>query len=167
MGLKRNGAKQSLLFCNEITGKSLDSRWMLLDNAPPYAPVAQLDRVPGYEPGGRRFESFRARHLHKKASAKAGAFFISASVKVRTSSGKQCSKAPGGAHNIHSAVILYGVSIKADAMHRLFCLPVELRPSHRPTGITFSELIESHPMNFEPTASAEHGFGIDNARQSP
>jgi hypothetical protein len=28
-----------------------------------YAPVAQLDRVPGYEPGGRRFESFRARHL--------------------------------------------------------------------------------------------------------
>ncbi len=27
------------------------------------APVAQLDRVPGYEPGGRRFESFRARHL--------------------------------------------------------------------------------------------------------
>ena len=28
-----------------------------------HAPVAQLDRVPGYEPGGRRFESFRARHL--------------------------------------------------------------------------------------------------------
>ena len=27
------------------------------------APVAQLDRVPGYEPGGRRFESFRARHI--------------------------------------------------------------------------------------------------------
>ena len=26
------------------------------------APVAQLDRVPGYELGGRRFESFRARH---------------------------------------------------------------------------------------------------------
>ena len=24
--------------------------------------VAQLDRVPGYEPGGRRFESSRARH---------------------------------------------------------------------------------------------------------
>ena len=31
---------------------------------PPKAPVAQLDRVPGYEPGGRRFESFRARHLN-------------------------------------------------------------------------------------------------------
>src|SRR4051812_964651 len=26
------------------------------------APVAQLDRVLGYEPRGRRFESFRARH---------------------------------------------------------------------------------------------------------
>ncbi|MBM2829474.1 MAG: hypothetical protein HW411_264 [Gammaproteobacteria bacterium] len=29
------------------------------------APVAQLDRVPGYEPGGRRFESVRARHLSR------------------------------------------------------------------------------------------------------
>ncbi len=28
-----------------------------------YAPVAQLDRVPGYELGGRRFESFRAYHF--------------------------------------------------------------------------------------------------------
>ena len=27
------------------------------------APVAQLDRVPGYEPGGRTFESFQARHF--------------------------------------------------------------------------------------------------------
>src|SRR6185295_12064383 len=27
-----------------------------------YAPVAQLDRAPDYESGGRRFESFRARH---------------------------------------------------------------------------------------------------------
>ena len=27
------------------------------------APVAQLDRVPGYEPVGREFESLRARHL--------------------------------------------------------------------------------------------------------
>jgi hypothetical protein len=25
-----------------------------------YAPVAQLDRAPGYEPGGREFESLRA-----------------------------------------------------------------------------------------------------------
>ena len=28
-----------------------------------HAPVAQLDRAPGYEPGGRTFESCRARHL--------------------------------------------------------------------------------------------------------
>ncbi len=28
----------------------------------PFAPVAQLDRAPGYEPGGREFESLRARH---------------------------------------------------------------------------------------------------------
>ena len=28
-----------------------------------YAPVAQLDRVPGYELGGREFESLRARYL--------------------------------------------------------------------------------------------------------
>ena len=27
-----------------------------------YAPVAQLDRVRGYEPRGREFESLRARH---------------------------------------------------------------------------------------------------------
>ena len=25
--------------------------------------VAQLDRVPGYEPGGRRFDSCRVRHI--------------------------------------------------------------------------------------------------------
>ena len=30
-----------------------------------HAPVAQLDRVPGYEPGGRRFESFHTRHIEK------------------------------------------------------------------------------------------------------
>jgi hypothetical protein len=29
----------------------------------PYAPVAQLDRAPGYEPGGREFESLRAHHI--------------------------------------------------------------------------------------------------------
>src|SRR5690348_7595673 len=28
---------------------------------PPHAPVAQLDRAPGFEPGGREFESLRAR----------------------------------------------------------------------------------------------------------
>ena len=28
----------------------------------PFAPLAQLDRASGYEPGGRRFESCRAHH---------------------------------------------------------------------------------------------------------
>ena len=31
----------------------------------PHAPVAQLDRVPGYEPGGRTFESCQARQFRK------------------------------------------------------------------------------------------------------
>ncbi len=31
-----------------------------------YAPVAQLDRVPGFEPGGREFESLRARQINLK-----------------------------------------------------------------------------------------------------
>ena len=39
------------------------------------APVAQLDRVPGYEPGGRGFESCLAHHSKKQPS---GCFFISA-----------------------------------------------------------------------------------------
>ncbi len=30
-----------------------------------HAPVAQLDRVSGYEPGGREFESLRARKIIK------------------------------------------------------------------------------------------------------
>ncbi len=34
-----------------------------------YAPVAQLDRVPGYEPGGREFESLRARQLFEVRSS--------------------------------------------------------------------------------------------------
>ena len=31
-----------------------------------YVPVAQLDRVFGYEPKGRGFESLRARHIEKR-----------------------------------------------------------------------------------------------------
>ncbi len=34
-----------------------------------HAPVAQLDRAPGYEPGGREFESLRARHLSNTYAA--------------------------------------------------------------------------------------------------
>lgn len=40
-----------------------------------HAPVAQLDRAPGYELGGRRFESFRARQI-PKASPRGLAFFV-------------------------------------------------------------------------------------------
>ncbi len=42
----------------------LDSSMQKCENAPNSAPVAQLDRVPGFEPGGRAFESLRARQLH-------------------------------------------------------------------------------------------------------
>ena len=49
------------------------------------APVAQLDRVPGYEPGGRRFESFRARHFKKEQRC---SFFLRGG-KVRTSDTKE------------------------------------------------------------------------------
>src|SRR5690554_619285 len=60
-------------------------RWAArLDKRPPHchnaalcnAPVAQLDRVPGYEPGGRRFESFRARQTEKRPRFRTGLFRI-------------------------------------------------------------------------------------------
>ena len=45
---------------------------------PPHkAPVAQLDRVPGYEPGGRTFESCRARHFFTFRASNLLAFFVS------------------------------------------------------------------------------------------
>jgi hypothetical protein len=51
-----------------------------LDKSKSYAPVAQLDRVPGYEPGGREFESLRARQLTQltacSSSADEGAFEV-------------------------------------------------------------------------------------------
>ncbi len=41
----------------------LDKAMYYRDNTPPQdALVAQLDRVPGYEPGGRGFDSLPARH---------------------------------------------------------------------------------------------------------
>ena len=43
----------------------------------PFAPVAQLDRVPDYESGGRTFESYRARHIQKEPHPTDGAFFVS------------------------------------------------------------------------------------------
>jgi hypothetical protein len=41
---------------------------------PPIAPLAQLDRASGYEPGGRRFESCRARHFFLKTLTASGAW---------------------------------------------------------------------------------------------
>jgi hypothetical protein len=40
------------------------------------APVAQLDRAPGYEPGGREFESLRAHHACMKLGACPGRGFL-------------------------------------------------------------------------------------------
>src|SRR6478609_7132093 len=54
---------------------SLTKHRHVLHNSAP-APVAQLDRAPGYELGGREFESLRARHTNKKADAKASAFLF-------------------------------------------------------------------------------------------
>ena len=59
--LREYGANNSI----EGSNPSLSARRFLK-----YAPVAQLDRVPGYEPGGRRFESFLAHHTIKKAHFK-------------------------------------------------------------------------------------------------
>ena len=44
----------------------IPSRVRIPLSPPEHAPVAQLDRVSGYEPEGRRFESFRARHIQEK-----------------------------------------------------------------------------------------------------
>ena len=44
------------------------------NSAPHSAPVAQLDRVPGYEPGGREFESLRAHQFFRKRRACLGVF---------------------------------------------------------------------------------------------
>ncbi len=44
----------------------IDIRLKFHYHAPPHAPVAQLDRVHGYEPCGREFESLRARQFKKK-----------------------------------------------------------------------------------------------------
>ena len=49
-----------------ITRNSQEFRYNILRPGVPdmiCAPVAQLDRVPGYELGGRTFESCRVRHL--------------------------------------------------------------------------------------------------------
>src|SRR6476469_3949931 len=54
--------------------KKLTESPLILHNSAS-APVAQLDRAPGYELGGRRFESFRAHHQQESRRSIAG-FFV-------------------------------------------------------------------------------------------
>src|SRR5580700_2763261 len=67
----QGGQRASGLFPGAAGDKAKPaSRWARLNGvvgcAPlKSAPVAQLDRVPGYEPGGREFESLRARQIPK------------------------------------------------------------------------------------------------------
>ncbi len=75
-------------------GVFLDSPWARKDNTHPQAPVAQLDRVPGYEPGGRRFESFRARHTNKKGAVARQSLFCLQVCWVRTSDETRMSVRP-------------------------------------------------------------------------
>ena len=46
----------------EQSGLEKEKLWSMIR---PFAPVAQLDRVPDYESGGRTFESYRARHTRE------------------------------------------------------------------------------------------------------
>src|SRR5258708_16538954 len=50
-----------LIFSPEV----YQERRVILLYFAPFAPVAQLDRVPGYEPGGRGFKSCRARQTNE------------------------------------------------------------------------------------------------------
>ena len=56
---------EMVIAINEVNGNSVDED---------FAAVAQLDRVPGYEPGGRRFDSCQPHHI-KKATLWGGFFF--------------------------------------------------------------------------------------------
>ena len=59
--------------CGSANTSNVGTRQALLQSSN-NAPVAQLDRVPGYEPGGREFESLRARQMTKGPHR--GPFFI-------------------------------------------------------------------------------------------
>ena len=49
--------------------------WVRFPSLAPICALSSVDRVPGYEPVGRRFESSRARH--KKKHPDLGCFFLS------------------------------------------------------------------------------------------
>ena len=50
---------------SRITTRTTPHQTSLLQCRHSYAPVAQLDRVTGFEPVGREFESLRARQIKK------------------------------------------------------------------------------------------------------
>ena len=52
--------------------------WVRFPSLAPIRAHSSVDRVPGYEPVGRRFESSRARH--RKNTPKSGCFFLSCGV---------------------------------------------------------------------------------------
>ena len=61
--------------CSAYSSEFSERPHFTVDAAPPNphnpkfsAPVAQLDRVPGYELGGREFESLRAHHIAGKGA---------------------------------------------------------------------------------------------------
>ena len=59
---------------------SFDAMVTNTDNCAPIqidnAPVAQLDRVLGYEPSGREFESLQARHTEQRLTFLRGPFLF-------------------------------------------------------------------------------------------
>ena len=80
LGGKSKGVKRKGLRANGKAASALRS-WLLalgsslfalsptlIYHSPTQAPVAQLDRVPDYESGGRTFESCRVHHLHCRLS---------------------------------------------------------------------------------------------------
>ena len=73
----RDFAKSSLITkvgsSAEQSGLEKEKLWSMIR---PFAPVAQLDRVPDYESGGRTFESYRARHIQKSLIYRMGLFCI-------------------------------------------------------------------------------------------
>ena len=73
----RSVPNEPLSITPQTTPKTIetsDCRSSLLYNHAPYASVAQLDRVGGFEPLGREFESLRVHQIKK--GPKRGPFFI-------------------------------------------------------------------------------------------
>ena len=66
----RSSAGSSTWLRTKGSGVRISSGAPLLIASTIYAPVAQLDRVLGFEPRGQEFESLRARQFNKKLNKK-------------------------------------------------------------------------------------------------